>query len=320
MLNPDSPIIDFYPEDVPVDPNGKAMPWLWVVLLPFIDEGRLHAATKGLFEKFTESENKVAAVGIDEGKLYFSQKHELNEMIPSKNNEKDYSKAPPKSLGDASRWGGFTGYIRVSPADCCGEDDSDAKCVIFKSPRCTKHRSTVLRGTKPPPPTLEDSDRNIARPRLNRGQNIAHMGVTPFGAVQQRNLGFNGQRQQHHQHHNFQRNPNPFAQQSQIQRQAFSYGLPPRPSHGYQPQQLAHSSQASYRHQPPPNLQQHQQRQQGFSFATNYNYNPANARQLRPPPPASQHRIHELRDELRNTLAAQHRPGNGQNKNQREYK
>ena len=26
---------------VEVDPNGKAMPWLWVTLLPFIDEKRL---------------------------------------------------------------------------------------------------------------------------------------------------------------------------------------------------------------------------------------------------------------------------------------
>lgn len=44
MSDPESPIIDFYPVDVPVDPNGKAMPWLWVVLLPFIDEDRLLAA------------------------------------------------------------------------------------------------------------------------------------------------------------------------------------------------------------------------------------------------------------------------------------
>ena len=41
MTDPESPIIDFYPKDVPTDPNGKAMPWLWVVLLPFIDEKRL---------------------------------------------------------------------------------------------------------------------------------------------------------------------------------------------------------------------------------------------------------------------------------------
>lgn len=44
MCDEESPIIDFYPEDVPVDPNGKAMPWLWVVLLPFIEEERLLAA------------------------------------------------------------------------------------------------------------------------------------------------------------------------------------------------------------------------------------------------------------------------------------
>ena len=44
MLDEESPIMDFYPYDVPVDPNGKAMPWLWVVLLPFIDEERLLAA------------------------------------------------------------------------------------------------------------------------------------------------------------------------------------------------------------------------------------------------------------------------------------
>eukprot|EP00975_Prorocentrum_lima_P003305 730882-Prorocentrum_lima.AAC.1 len=41
MCDQDSPLLDMYPEDVKTDPNGKAMPWLHVVLLPFIDEGRL---------------------------------------------------------------------------------------------------------------------------------------------------------------------------------------------------------------------------------------------------------------------------------------
>ena len=27
MNSSDSPIIDFYPTEVPLDPNGKAMPW-----------------------------------------------------------------------------------------------------------------------------------------------------------------------------------------------------------------------------------------------------------------------------------------------------
>lgn len=309
MLNPDSPIIDFYPEDVPVDPNGKAMPWLWVVLLPFIDETRLLDATKGLYEKFTDSEKKVAAVGIDEGKLYFSRKHELNEMIPSKEIDKVTTNPPSKSLGDASRWGGFTGYIRVT-AECNRSDDT--KCVVFKSPRCMKHRSIVLRGTKPPPPTLEDSDRHIVRPRFSRGQNIAHMGVSPFGTVQKPNFGFNGQSQRQPQ--TYSHNYNPFTQQPARQQQPFSYGRPPPQQFGYP---ASGTFQPGYGHQSQIQLQQSQQQQrQGFSFASNYNYNYANARPLRPPPPASQQRIHELRNELRNTLAAQHKPGNNQNNNQ----
>jgi Xrn1 helical domain len=34
---------------VPCDPNGKPMPWLWVVLLPFIDERRLLEALHPLY-------------------------------------------------------------------------------------------------------------------------------------------------------------------------------------------------------------------------------------------------------------------------------
>ena len=56
MCDPDSPVIDFYPKDVPCDPNGKAMPWLWVVLLPFIDETRLLDALTPTEKCWTERE------------------------------------------------------------------------------------------------------------------------------------------------------------------------------------------------------------------------------------------------------------------------
>lgn len=39
-----SPIADIYDDDVPIDPNGKHLPWLWILLLPFIDESRVVAA------------------------------------------------------------------------------------------------------------------------------------------------------------------------------------------------------------------------------------------------------------------------------------
>eukprot|EP01084_Bolivina_argentea_P124244 220165_1 len=44
MTSPDSPIHEFYPEDVAIDPNGKRNPWEFVILLPFIDTSRLFQA------------------------------------------------------------------------------------------------------------------------------------------------------------------------------------------------------------------------------------------------------------------------------------
>ena len=42
MKDPESPIIDMYPTDFALDMNGKKYEWMGVVLLPFLDEDRLH--------------------------------------------------------------------------------------------------------------------------------------------------------------------------------------------------------------------------------------------------------------------------------------
>src|SRR6266404_3426885 len=46
MWDPNSPILDFYPQDCEQDMNGKKQDWEAVVKIPFIDEKRLLGAMK----------------------------------------------------------------------------------------------------------------------------------------------------------------------------------------------------------------------------------------------------------------------------------
>lgn len=65
MLNDDSTIIDFYPEDFDVDLNGKKMAWQGVALLPFIDMPRLLTAMEKKYPDMTPDEAARNEVGHD---------------------------------------------------------------------------------------------------------------------------------------------------------------------------------------------------------------------------------------------------------------
>jgi len=56
MTEKDSPILDFYPEKFEQDLNGKKADWEAVVLIPFIDEGKL----------LTVMENEVLNLSTEE--------------------------------------------------------------------------------------------------------------------------------------------------------------------------------------------------------------------------------------------------------------
>lgn len=56
MLETDSEIIDFYPDDFKVDVKGKRFAWLGEVLLPLIDPERLKQATVKLNDTLNEEE------------------------------------------------------------------------------------------------------------------------------------------------------------------------------------------------------------------------------------------------------------------------
>jgi 5'-3' exonuclease len=49
MSDPNSTILDFYPEEFEADMNGKKQEWEAVVKIPFIDESRLLKAMAGAF-------------------------------------------------------------------------------------------------------------------------------------------------------------------------------------------------------------------------------------------------------------------------------
>ncbi|CAM9488808.1 unnamed protein product, partial [Ectocarpus fasciculatus] len=58
MIDSESPIIDIYNSDIPIDPNGKPLPWLWVLLIPFIDENRVRAAMSACAKNLTVEETR----------------------------------------------------------------------------------------------------------------------------------------------------------------------------------------------------------------------------------------------------------------------
>jgi 5'-3' exoribonuclease 2 len=210
MQDPESPIIDFYPMDVPVDPNGKAMPWLWVVLLPFIDEERLLAAMSSTMAKWEKADLLCNARGLDDGYLYVHRKNPLCKKLAMVLQGGKTANSPKTKLTDSAVYGcpGFSGFVRpplsnelysldedavIPPPPGADKiegvnginifsdaiDPNEAVCVAFTEPQKLSHKSILLPGAQPPPPTLSEEDKRIRRPRLNRGGgSIANMGMS----------------------------------------------------------------------------------------------------------------------------------------------
>lgn len=59
MSDPDSEIIDFYPEDFKIDLNGKKYAWQGVALLPFVDEKRLIKSLQPYYKLLTPEEGRI---------------------------------------------------------------------------------------------------------------------------------------------------------------------------------------------------------------------------------------------------------------------
>lgn len=73
MINPESSIIDFYPDDFKIDLNGKKYAWQGVALLPFVEERRLLKALRDVYPLLTEAEIKRNVRGHD--RFYIRRGH-----------------------------------------------------------------------------------------------------------------------------------------------------------------------------------------------------------------------------------------------------
>ncbi|KAL4934176.1 5'-_3' exoribonculease Dhp1 [Aspergillus undulatus] len=176
MSDPTSEIIDFYPEDFPVDLNGKKFAWQGVVLLPFIDEKRLLAAMEKIYPHLSEDEKARNTVGREV--LLLSESHPLYQDLVG--NFYSKKQGAPKYKLNMRISDGLAGKVEkneayiphsslVSALEDYGMptlDDDRSLTVNYEIPKSTNtHKSMLLRGVKFGQPTLDNADIQATKSR-----------------------------------------------------------------------------------------------------------------------------------------------------------
>ncbi|KNC26021.1 putative 5'-3' exoribonuclease 2 [Lucilia cuprina] len=92
MHDPQSDIIDFYPEDFKIDLNGKKFAWQGVALLPFVDEKRLFKALEPYYGLLTEEEIKRNKQG--DCRLYVGRGNKAYKTLSLHYTNKTFKKTP----------------------------------------------------------------------------------------------------------------------------------------------------------------------------------------------------------------------------------
>ncbi|KAL5425467.1 hypothetical protein PMIN06_005535 [Paraphaeosphaeria minitans] len=182
MSDPNSPIVDFYPEDFVIDLNGKKFAWQGVAILPFIDEKRLLDAMATKSDQLTEDEVKRNEFGKET--LMFSQTGKLFQSM----NKTIYGKGEKKVQIDHQYSDALHGEVEphemfipdsqlVPPFDADGEEfdivqDGSIR-VYYEMPKIeakTAHKSVLLKGVDMPTKMLNENDEaNVRRQQNGRG-------------------------------------------------------------------------------------------------------------------------------------------------------
>lgn len=148
MTDPESPIIDYYPEEFEIDLNGKKFVWQGVALLPFIDEDRLNDALDGLDSKLTEAEAKRNSFGdclvIAHGETPLGQ---AVNAAGRDNFTNEFDVTGPVADGQL--------FGKLTPRGSLGPNGL-VVAARFELPPAKTHSTALLPGAKPDPPVLDD--------------------------------------------------------------------------------------------------------------------------------------------------------------------
>ena len=183
MTDEDSPIIDFYPEDFDIDMNGKKMAWQGVALLPFIDQKRLLDALDSKLDLLTPDEQRRNRWG--ETRMFVAESNRLYDALCKLYTLKAATQPMPI---DPTLSQGMNGSVLADPLcvpnsamdsplpsveECPDLTTNASLAVRYYVPRQKHtHRSVLLRGYRPSPAALTESDRDWTRrggPEMGRG-------------------------------------------------------------------------------------------------------------------------------------------------------
>lgn len=188
MEEPDSDIIDFYPEEFDLDLNGKKQSWKAIVLLPFIDEKRLLAAMATKYPELTEDEHMRNELGKEA--LLVSDKHPLYNDLAMEFYSKKKSKGDgPKEVklsmrkarvaGQASKNDTFLPHMDLRgpeediTLDPAVDDDCTMSVYYDMPPKTHVHKSMLFPGVVLPPPALDKADVAILKSKArNSGRDF----------------------------------------------------------------------------------------------------------------------------------------------------
>jgi len=178
MSNPDSEIIDFYPEEFEIDMNGKKMSWQGIPLLPFIDEKRLLDAVQKKYELLTPDEksrntNKEAELFISPANKNFSKFSE--KLYKENENEVTFKYAKSGLSGKIFKLGTFNpeGVFNfpLNEGYMPNVNNSDYFQAIYHFPKTKTGKSMILNGHIAPLPALTTADKNDLLYQLDKFNN-----------------------------------------------------------------------------------------------------------------------------------------------------